>query len=309
MTRVTPDPIVERSISPATTRRHPASTTSTGSSVSDPGRGDARLPYVSANLYAGLPRLAALSAAPHRPAAGRAHRHQRPDDAGTMLWRREQLGSRVRVGADPPAARPRSGTCAGMPMSPWSSPIGLGGRASYDTSGVGDENVVATLATMWFRPDIVVVGHSQREIRDSIIGGVHFVQPRHRRASRWCIWTSSAATGAGGVRRAPAGLVSTRNVPPRRCSRAASRRRGIRSGPRPGRRSDGGRADARERRAGSSRIAILDFVQDVQRRRSGAELVGRVGVRPAGGVRRRHRSAWPTCSRCIRSTTRFGRCG
>ena len=34
------------------------------------------------------------------------------------------------------------------------------------------------------RPDLVVVGHSHREMRDSVIGGVHFVQPRPYRRQR-----------------------------------------------------------------------------------------------------------------------------
>ncbi|HSN14385.1 MAG TPA: metallophosphoesterase, partial [Anaeromyxobacteraceae bacterium] len=45
---------------------------------------------------------------------------------------------------------------------------GMDGAASYDTTGVGDENVAATLAAGTSRPDLVVVGHSHREMRDSV---------------------------------------------------------------------------------------------------------------------------------------------
>jgi 2',3'-cyclic-nucleotide 2'-phosphodiesterase/3'-nucleotidase/5'-nucleotidase len=55
---------------------------------------------------------------------------------------------------------------------------GLDGAAGYDTTGVGDENVAASLASMRLKPDLVVVGHSHREIVDTVINGVHFVQPR-----------------------------------------------------------------------------------------------------------------------------------
>src|ERR1041385_8848298 len=56
---------------------------------------------------------------------------------------------------------------------------GMDGVASYDTTGIGDENIAATLAPGTSRPDLVVVGHSHREMRDSVINGVHFVQPRN----------------------------------------------------------------------------------------------------------------------------------
>ena len=55
---------------------------------------------------------------------------------------------------------------------------GLDGASSYDTTGVGAEHVAARLAAGNTRPDVVVVGHSHRELVDTVIGGVHFVQPR-----------------------------------------------------------------------------------------------------------------------------------
>jgi 2',3'-cyclic-nucleotide 2'-phosphodiesterase/3'-nucleotidase len=55
---------------------------------------------------------------------------------------------------------------------------GLAGPSSYDTTGVGGEHVAGRLAAGTARPDIVVVGHSHQQLIDSVIGGVHFVQPR-----------------------------------------------------------------------------------------------------------------------------------
>ncbi len=55
---------------------------------------------------------------------------------------------------------------------------GIDGPSNYDSTGVGGENVSARLAAGSLKPDIVVVGHSHREIRDTVISGVHFVQPR-----------------------------------------------------------------------------------------------------------------------------------
>jgi 2',3'-cyclic-nucleotide 2'-phosphodiesterase/3'-nucleotidase len=55
---------------------------------------------------------------------------------------------------------------------------GLADYPSYDTTGVGGENVAARVATGRLRPDLVVLGHSGQEIVDTVIGGVHFMQPR-----------------------------------------------------------------------------------------------------------------------------------
>lgn len=55
---------------------------------------------------------------------------------------------------------------------------GLGGYPGYDTTGVGGEDVAASLGAAPRRPDLVVMGHSHQEVVDTVIGGVHFVQPR-----------------------------------------------------------------------------------------------------------------------------------
>lgn len=54
---------------------------------------------------------------------------------------------------------------------------GLDGPSSYDTAGIGPEDDAVVLAGLAIKPDVVIVGHSHRAIRDSVIGGVHFVQP------------------------------------------------------------------------------------------------------------------------------------
>jgi 2',3'-cyclic-nucleotide 2'-phosphodiesterase (5'-nucleotidase family) len=55
---------------------------------------------------------------------------------------------------------------------------GLSGPSSYDTTGIGGENVAATLSSGSVRPDLVVLGHTGQELVDSVIAGVHYVQPR-----------------------------------------------------------------------------------------------------------------------------------
>lgn len=55
---------------------------------------------------------------------------------------------------------------------------GMDGASSYDTTGIGPEDDAASLAGTAAKPDLVVVGHSHREMVDSVIAGVHFVQPK-----------------------------------------------------------------------------------------------------------------------------------
>ena len=53
----------------------------------------------------------------------------------------------------------------------------LEGSATSDTAASGD-NKANVLASLPVRPALVVVGHSHRELRDVVINGVHFTQPR-----------------------------------------------------------------------------------------------------------------------------------
>lgn len=55
---------------------------------------------------------------------------------------------------------------------------GMDGRSSFDTTGLGAEHGAAHLARGDSPPDLVVVGYSQETMVDSVLAGVHFVQPR-----------------------------------------------------------------------------------------------------------------------------------
>jgi 2',3'-cyclic-nucleotide 2'-phosphodiesterase/3'-nucleotidase len=103
---------------------------------------------------------------------------------GAMVWNGPRLKGRFRVNRIEPAAervlramREQADVAIVLANS------GLDGSPSYDTTGVGGENVAAMLATGSVRPDLVVAGHSRQEVVDSVIGGVHFVQPRPEAAS------------------------------------------------------------------------------------------------------------------------------
>src|SRR5205809_2919211 len=100
---------------------------------------------------------------------------------GTTLWDRAQLATgRVRVrriaGATTSALARLEGEGADVKVVLIHSGFG---ESSYDTAGVGPENDAAALATVNPKPDIVIVGHTHREMRDSVINGVHFVQPKN----------------------------------------------------------------------------------------------------------------------------------
>ncbi|HEU4830284.1 MAG TPA: 5'-nucleotidase C-terminal domain-containing protein [Gemmatimonadales bacterium] len=118
---------------------------------------------------------------------------------GVMVWDRENVRGRVRVD---PIERSAPSVLRDLRQRSDLSVVvihsGMDGSSSYDTAGVGSENVAARLARGAARPDLVVVGHSHREMRDSVVNGVHFVQPKNwaqsvsvmhvdlvRRGNRW----------------------------------------------------------------------------------------------------------------------------
>ncbi len=194
---------------------------------------------------------------------------------GAMVWDGDRLAGRIRIAPIVESAGPTFELMrreADVAVAVVHS--GLDGRSSYDTAGIGGENVAGALAALPARPDVIVVGHSHREMRDSVLGGVHFVQPRPFGASVSVVHLDLAREPGGPwkVRRIRADLVSTADVPAsalleRRLSAARDSVRvwsrtpiGLATGP---------------MRAGAARIEsspIIGFVQDVQRRRAGAEL-------------------------------------
>ena len=98
---------------------------------------------------------------------------------GSMVWDREHLRGHAHITSIEQAA---PGLLRDLRSEGDVSVVlihsGMDGQSSYDTTGVGAEDAAATLATGPVRPDVVVVGHSHREMVDSVIAGVHFVQPR-----------------------------------------------------------------------------------------------------------------------------------
>ena len=97
---------------------------------------------------------------------------------GVMAWSRRILEGKLRVARIEASAEPvmqelRKDADLAIVLAH----TGLDGPSTYDTTGVGPENSAAALSRIATRPDLVIVGHSHRVLADSVLNGVHFVQP------------------------------------------------------------------------------------------------------------------------------------
>ena len=255
---------------------------------------DAAFPYVSANIF--LPRDSTL-VSPFRvlrrgPVRVAVTGFTTP---GVMVWNRDRLRGRLRVG---PIERAAPRTFAAMRRSAdlvvALSHSGIGGGSSYDTAGVGAEHVAGAFARMPARPDVVVVGHSHGEIADSTIGEVLFVQPRPHAAAIAVVHVDLVRPRGGPwevgrmrselvptVRATPSAVIEQRLRPAHESVRAwLDAQVGEARAPMPAARA----------RAGPT--PLLDWVLETQRRRAGATLAaGPVfdlrGGFPADTIRRR----------------------
>jgi 2',3'-cyclic-nucleotide 2'-phosphodiesterase (5'-nucleotidase family) len=194
---------------------------------------------------------------------------------GVMVWDRAQLAgqARVRRVAEAAPAALAQLEREGANLKIILIHAGLGGGSSYDTTGVGPENDAAALASVTPRPDLVIVGHSHREIRDTVINGVHFVQPKNWAQSLsvvhvWLVKIGSAwrVTSIRGE------LVPLGTVPelPRFARRAGAAHEAARLWAATALGTAGAGFDGRYARAQDG--ALLDFINEVQRRKAGAQL-------------------------------------
>lgn len=98
---------------------------------------------------------------------------------GTMVWSRDRLRGKLRIDRIEPAVEPiLTEMKKDADVTIFLMHSGLDGPSSYDTTGIGGENVGARAAVRPVHPDLVVLGHTHQELGDSVLGGVHFVQPR-----------------------------------------------------------------------------------------------------------------------------------
>lgn len=98
---------------------------------------------------------------------------------GVMVWHKDKLAGQAYVRRILPSAdrAMRRMEAAGADLRVAAVHSGMGMRSSYDTTGVGPENVAAQLAHLPVKPHVVLVGHSHARITDMAIEGVHFFQP------------------------------------------------------------------------------------------------------------------------------------
>src|SRR5881296_2933969 len=194
---------------------------------------------------------------------------------GVMLWDKAQLAGRARVrriaGAAPMALARLDGEGADLKVVVIHSGFG---ESSYDTAGVGAENDAAALAAVNPKPDVVIVGHTHREMRDTVINGVHFVQPKNWAQSLAVVHVSLArdSTRRYRVTAVRAELIPLGNVAesPRFTQRLTAAHEAARlwAGTAVG--SAGPGFDARYTRVQDT--PLLDFINEVQRRKAGAQL-------------------------------------
>ena len=138
----------------------------------------AKFRYVSGNIWTIpadtllFPSHAVIRRGPIRVAVGGL------TTPGVMLWDRQQLAGQVRVAN---LAQSAPGLARQMRLDADLSIMivhsGLSAPSTYDTTGIGLENDAAMLGRIPDAPDLVVVGHTHKELRDSLIGRTHFTQP------------------------------------------------------------------------------------------------------------------------------------
>jgi 2',3'-cyclic-nucleotide 2'-phosphodiesterase (5'-nucleotidase family) len=197
------------------------------------------------------------------------------------VWNGAHLRGRIAVRPILPAADEavRQLRAAGADLAVAVVHSGMDGESAYDTAGRGAEHVAAAFAGLRHRPDVVIVGHSHRHFADSVINGVHFVQPQAgaRSLAVVHVWLVAAGGREGGragyrVARVESREIPLANVPPHRAltERLREPHEAARNwASRPIATTEG---DWRAREARVRDTPLLDFVNAVQRRTAGAEL-------------------------------------
>jgi 2',3'-cyclic-nucleotide 2'-phosphodiesterase/3'-nucleotidase len=193
---------------------------------------------------------------------------------GVMIWNHKTVRRRVRVAPIPESAarvlpdlRRRSDLVIAVMHS------GMDEPSSYDTTGVGAEDASASLARLPVKPDLVIVGHTHREMIDSVIGGVHFVQPKPY-AQTLAVVHLDLVQGKSGWRltRVRAESVNLAQVPPspRLAPRYAPLRTAVREWMNQSLGDSRGAMPAALARAEPT--PIIEFIQRVQTAKTGAQL-------------------------------------
>jgi 2',3'-cyclic-nucleotide 2'-phosphodiesterase (5'-nucleotidase family) len=120
---------------------------------------------------------------------------------GAMIWDGDKLRGRVEVRDILPAVRSSVADARqqGADVVVVVLHSGLDGPSSYDTAatGVASENVAARVAREVPGIDVIVFGHSHRELADTLIGGTLLTQPRNGAGSLSITRLTLARSGTG----------------------------------------------------------------------------------------------------------------
>lgn len=196
---------------------------------------------------------------------------------GAMVWDRDHLRGRLTIGDIVPAVRSAvaQARAAGAHLIVAVLHSGLEGGDSYGAAGAGvpAENVAARVAREVPGIDLVVYGHSHREAAGDTIGGALLMQPRQwaagvavatlaleRSRGGWRVADKGAKTiSVAGRAESPRVLAATRDAHE---ATVAYVSRSIGTTPVAWRADSGRVADT----------PLVDFMLEVQRQRTGAEL-------------------------------------
>src|SRR3989454_1329327 len=239
--------------------------------------GDATYHYVSANIFTGTSDTLVYPSHVVVTRAGVKIGITGFTTPGVMVWARGQLGRiRVRPIAEVAPLALRRLDLAGVDLKVVLVHSGLNEPSSYDTAGVGLENAALGLAGIPLPappPDVVIVGHSHKEMRDYVVHGVHFVQPRNFALSLAVVHVSLVKETSGyrvvSIRPELMPLASVAEQP-RFVRRFASAHERVRAWSATPLGTAGPGFSARYGRAEDT--PLLDFINEVQRRRAGADL-------------------------------------
>jgi 2',3'-cyclic-nucleotide 2'-phosphodiesterase/3'-nucleotidase len=195
---------------------------------------------------------------------------------GVMVWHRDKIAGQVYVRRILPSAdrAMRRMEAAGVDLRIAAVHSGMGMQSSYDTTGIGPENVAAQLAHLPVKPHVVLVGHSHARITDMVIEGVHFFQPSPWALSVAVVHVFLAKDGENGYRvtRVFGDEISVADVEPHPAvvRRLEGAHRAVREWVGTTIATMGDEWSARFARVEDT--PLIDFVNEIQRRESGADL-------------------------------------
>jgi 2',3'-cyclic-nucleotide 2'-phosphodiesterase/3'-nucleotidase len=196
---------------------------------------------------------------------------------GSMIWDRDNLAGQVVIRDIVPDVRTavRDARNAGSAVVIVVVHSGLDEPSSYDTTttGIGSENVAARLAREVPGIDLLVYGHSHRQMADTVIGSTLLMQPKNwatsvavahlgltRRNGRWRVISKRSSIVQAARHRESPQVIAVTQEGHRATVRYATTPIGTTPVP---------------WRADSARVVdtpLIDFILEVERRASGAQL-------------------------------------